>query len=103
VLSLGGLFALQGLGSLFTSFGDFVWIGAGPLYVISKLFANMVQIALSVFVILSSVNRVRLRPPKFTILKIILGAAAVFFGLLYFVGHMTFNPMFGLGLPMGYY
>jgi hypothetical protein len=99
LLALAGTAALEGLYSFF--FGSLMGLGSiqyVPFLVISLLFANMVQLALCVFVILSSVNRVRMRPPRFAVLKVVLGAAAIFFGLLYFIARVTTNPFMGFGM-----
>jgi hypothetical protein len=99
MLSLGATAAFEGLWSFV--FGSLMGFGAieyQPFFVISLLFANMVQIALCVFVILSSINRVRMRPPRFGILKVILGAGAIFFGLIYFIARVIMNPYMGFGM-----
>jgi hypothetical protein len=99
MLSLAGTAAFEGLYSfLFGSLMGFGMIEYAPFYVISLLFANMVQLALAVFVILSSIGRVRMQPPRFGILKVILGAGAIFFGLLFFIAKMTMNPYIGFGM-----
>lgn len=80
--------ALEGAYGLITSIGGLQWIGEMPFLIISGLFANMAQVALSVFMILSNVNRVRQRAPKFGVLKVILGASAAFFAILLFVASL---------------
>jgi hypothetical protein len=99
MLSLAGTAAFEGLYSFF--FGSLMGLGSisyMPFFVLSLLFANMVQLALCVFVILSSVGRVRMRPPRFGMLKVILGAGAIFFGLLHFIARVTMNPYMGFGM-----
>ena len=86
MLSLAGIAAIEGLWGLFHSFMGFGYsFGYNPFPVIAGLFANLAQLGTATFVILSGINRVRMRAPGFGIPKIIFGANAMFFGLLLFV------------------
>jgi hypothetical protein len=85
MLSLAGIAALEGLWGLFHSFMAFGYISGAPFPILAGLFANLSQLGAAAFVILSGVNRVRMRAPGFGVPKIIFGANAMFFGLLLFV------------------
>ena len=85
MLSVAAIASIEGLWGLFGSFRSLGFVGDAPFPILTGLLANMVQIALCAFVILSGVNRIRMRAPGFGVLKIVLGACAMFFGLLLFV------------------
>ena len=89
MLSLAGIAAFEGLWGLFHSFMAFGYIGGAPFPILSGFFANLAQLGTATFVILSGINRVRMREPRFGIPKIIFGASAMFFGLLLFIAIMS--------------
>lgn len=88
-LVIFGSCALQGAYALIMSMTSLGWIAEQPFLILSGLFANMAQVAMSVFMILSNIHRVRQRKPGFGVLKVILGASAAFFALLLFVAGLT--------------
>jgi len=89
MLSIAGIAAIEGLWGLFRSFGALGFIGSAPFPILAGFFANVAQLGTATFVILSGINRVRMRAPRFGIPKIIFGANAMFFGLLLFIALMS--------------
>ena len=85
MLSFAGIAAMEGVWGVFHSFMAFGYIDSAPFPILAGLFANLAQLGTATFVILSGVNRVRMRAPRFGIPKIIFGANAMFFGLLLFI------------------
>ena len=89
-----GSAALQGTWALFGSLTSFGFINEFPFPIIAGFFANMAQMAMSVFLILSNINRIRMRAPGFGILKVLLGAGAAFFATLLFISGVFSGYMY---------
>jgi len=77
--------ALEGTWALFGSLSGLGFINEFPFPIIAGFFANMAQAAMSLFLILSNINRIRMRAPGFGVLKVLLGAGAAFFAILLFI------------------
>jgi hypothetical protein len=77
--------ALEGTWGLFGSLSGLGYIADFPFPIIAGFFANAAQVGMSIFMVLSNVNRVRMRAPGFGILKVLLGAGAAFFAILLFI------------------
>ena len=80
-----GSAALEGSWGLIGGLSSLGFIVDFPFPIIAGLFANMAQVAMSVFLILSNINRIRMRAPGFGVLKVLLGAGAAFFATLLFI------------------
>lgn len=85
MLSLSGIAAFEGLWGLFRSLGALGYLGGAPFPILAGFFANLAQLGTATFVILSGIKRIRMQAPGFGIPKIIFGANAMFFGLLFFI------------------
>ena len=77
--------ALEGTWGLFGALSSLGFIADFPFPIIAGLFANLAQVAMSLFLILSNINRIRMRAPGFGVLKVLLGAGAAFFATLLFI------------------
>jgi hypothetical protein len=84
-LVIFGSAALEGFWGMIGGLRVLEYLSYNPFPFIARFLANAVQVAMSVFLILSNVNRVRMRAPRFGVLKIIFGASAAFFAILLFV------------------
>ena len=80
-----GSAALEGTWALFGSLSSLGFINEFPFPIIAGFFANMAQVAMSLFLVLSNINRIRMRAPGFGVLKVLLGAGAAFFATLLFI------------------
>ena len=80
-----GSAALEGTWALFGSLTSLQFIAEFPFPIIAGFFANMAQVGMSVLLILSNINRSRMRAPGFGVLKVLLGAGAAFFATLLFI------------------
>jgi len=83
-LVIFGIAALEGFWGMIGGLRSLEYISYNPFPIIAGFLANAAQVAMSVFLILSNVNRVRMRAPRFGVLKVILGASAAFFAILLF-------------------
>ena len=85
MLVMAGISALWGAWGLLNSFRFLGFIGGMPVYVLLSFLSPACQTALSIFLILGGVSRLRGSMPGMRVLKLILGVCCIVLGLFGYV------------------
>lgn len=84
-LVIGGIGGLWGLYGLYGAAMSLQWIADAPLLILNGLLSVLVQVALSVFLILRGIARLRRARPPAGVVALVLAIAAMGLALLGFV------------------